>query len=141
MKKIGFILFGILVVASAGVWWTSSDHSPQEGTEPAKEENSSSGFVAMADEKAELHGITTKQSGPGTLMVALSSRGKIVLDPDRLAHILPKVAGVAVEARKNRGDAVAKGEVLAVLESREMAEIKANYLASLEKRKTSRFIL
>lgn len=89
-------------------------------------------ITLTADQIAEL-GIQTTVAAPGELSVLLSTRGKIVLNPDKLVHILPKISGVAVEARKNIGDAVVEGEILAVLESREMADIKANYLAAKEK--------
>lgn len=56
-----------------------------------------------------------------------------MLHPDRLVHVLPKISGVAREARKNIGDIVEEGEILAILESREMADTKANYLAAKEK--------
>ena len=41
--------------------------------------------------------------------------------------------GVTKEVTKNIGDDVKTGDILAMLESREMADIKANYLASKEK--------
>jgi cobalt-zinc-cadmium efflux system membrane fusion protein len=49
---------------------------------------------------------------------------------DRMAQIVPKVGGTVTEARKNLGDTVEKGEVLALIESREMAESVADYLAA-----------
>ncbi len=134
-KSIGFLLLGLLLLASFGAWWGLSSRPQQESAVSVDSASDALDVVEMDADKAQLHGITTKKSGPGTLMVTLFSRGKIVMHPDRFAHILPKVPGVAREARKNMGDAVEKDEVIAVLESREMADIKADYLAALEKEK------
>lgn len=60
------------------------------------------------------------------------------MHPDGVAHILPKISGVAKEAYKNIGDNVMEGEIIAVLESRDMAEIKANFLAMIQKEKLAR---
>lgn len=47
-----------------------------------------------------------------------------------MAQIVPKVAGVVTEARKNLGDLVETGEILALIESKEMAEAASEYLAA-----------
>lgn len=107
----------------------------QENAEDSEEELANDEHIAMTEEDAQSHGIQIQAASPGSLKMTLSTRGKVILHPDQLAHILPKIAGVAVDARKNCGDFVKTGEVIAVLESREMAEMKANYLAALEKEK------
>lgn len=93
--------------------------------------------VKMTPEQAKKYGIKIQTAGSGNLVTTLSTRGKITLHPDKLAHILPKIAGVSHETRKNLGDHVEQGEILAVLESREMAEAKASYIAAIEKEKLS----
>jgi cobalt-zinc-cadmium efflux system membrane fusion protein len=59
--------------------------------------------------------------------------GEVGLNEDRLAHIVPRVSGIARDIRKNLGDQVRKDEVMAELESRELADAKADYLASRER--------
>ena len=56
--------------------------------------------------------------------------GTIVPDAGRVAHISVKLSGTVAELRKNIGDDVVKDEVLAVLESREVADAKSEYLAA-----------
>lgn len=89
--------------------------------------------IILSEEQMKDLDIQTKVAGPGELAVTISSTGKIILHPDKLVHVIPKISGVAKEARKNIGDSVNENEVLALLESREMADIKANYLAAKEK--------
>jgi cobalt-zinc-cadmium efflux system membrane fusion protein len=95
--------------------------------------HSEENVILISPEQIKELGIQTRKAEPGQLLVTISTRGKIILQPDRLAHILPKISGVAKEARKNIGDRVNKGDILAILESREMADIKASYLAAKEK--------
>lgn len=98
-----------------------------------KVEHSDESIVYLTKEQIKDLQIETRIANRGELSVSLSARGKIVLHPDKLTHILPKISGVAVAANKNIGDIVHEGDVLAVLESLEMADIKANYLAAKEK--------
>jgi cobalt-zinc-cadmium efflux system membrane fusion protein len=56
--------------------------------------------------------------------------GEIAFNSDKLAHIVPRVPGVVREVYKNLGDTVRAGELLAVLESRDLADAKAAYLAA-----------
>lgn len=89
--------------------------------------------IFLSPEQIKELGIQTRRAEPGYLSVTLSTRGKIILQPDRLTHILPKISGIAIEAHKNIGDHVKEGDLLAILESREMADIKAGYLVAKEK--------
>ena len=143
MRKqiIYFILLLSLSVLGIGIWKFTSN-KPKSSSEVA--EKSSHGemdehghqeenIINMSQDQIKELGIQTKTAGPGELSVTISTRGKIMLHPDRLVHVLPKISGVAREARKNIGDAVEEGEILAILESREMADTKANYLAAKEK--------
>lgn len=98
---------------------------------------SGNGVVAMSPNEMRANGIRLQKAQPGTLSMTFSSRGKIVLHPDCLAHVLPKVSGVVKEVKKNIGDEVKRGDILAVIESHDMADIKAGYLAALEKVKLS----
>jgi cobalt-zinc-cadmium efflux system membrane fusion protein len=142
--KLFYIIAGAALLAGAVVWqfWPASKsdqgsplqiketHSHGHTDEHGHQEEN---IVPLTSDQIKDLGIQTTIAGPGELSVTISTRGKIILHPDRLSHILPKISGVAKEARKNIGDRVKEGEVLAILESREMADIKASYLAAKEK--------
>lgn len=143
--KIFYSILGIaFLISSIMTWqfWSSSTHKKETDSLETTEANPhdsnqhshyEDNIVHLSSEQIKDLGIKTRLAGPGELSVTISTRGKIILHPDRLAHILPKISGIAKEARKNIGDRVKEGEVLAILESREMADIKANYLAAKEK--------
>lgn len=88
------------------------------------------GIIALSAEQITAAGIKVAAVGHGKLAREVSVPGKIVAAADRMAQIVPKVGGTVTEAKKNLGDTVEKGEVLALIESREMAESVADYLAA-----------
>ena len=51
-------------------------------------------------------------------------------DSNRIARVAAKVVGTVAQLNKQLGDTVAKDEVVAVLDSREVAEAKSEYLAA-----------
>jgi len=81
----------------------------------------------------EEFGIETASAGPGKLQLAANLSGAVVVNPDRLAHIVPRVSGVVRKVYKKLGDRVQGGELMAVLESRELSELKSAYLVGKER--------
>ncbi|MGT2504737.1 efflux RND transporter periplasmic adaptor subunit (plasmid) [Bradyrhizobium guangxiense] len=86
--------------------------------------------IVMDDERIRLSGIELRQVGPGSIARRLTVPGTIVPDAGRVAHVSIKVSGTVADLRKNIGDDVQKGEVLGVLESREVADAKSEYLSA-----------
>lgn len=104
------------------------DHAHHEDQDVHEQENEH--IVELSAEQIAELGIETAIAQAGSLRRTLSLPGRIAADADRLAHIVTRVAGVATEVRKTLGDNVAQGEVMAVVESRELADGKAAYLAA-----------
>jgi len=98
-----------------------------------RDEHGEKGVVRLGDAELKEFGIEVGAAGPGNLKVHVSLPGEVVANADRLAHIVPRVSGVVREVRKSLGDRVGKGEVMAVLESRELADAKAAFLNATEK--------
>ncbi|MBC8403383.1 MAG: efflux RND transporter periplasmic adaptor subunit [Candidatus Marinimicrobia bacterium] len=76
-------------------------------------------IVSISPEELEEFDIEIDMAGPGTLVIHRDLTGEIVIDPDRLAHIGPRFPGIVKEVRKQLGDHVNQGEVLAIIESNE----------------------
>ncbi len=106
-------------------------HEDEHGHGGGKEEGEhAEGVIPLSAEQIAAAGIKVAAVGPGQLAREVSVPGKVVAAADRMAQIVPKVGGTVTEARKNLGDTVEKGEILALIESREMAESVADYLAA-----------
>jgi len=78
-------------------------------------------------------GIAVATAGPARLQRVLELPGEIGLNTDRVAHVVPRLPGVVAQVRKGLGEPVRRGEVLAVLESRELADAKSEYLAAFKR--------
>jgi cobalt-zinc-cadmium efflux system membrane fusion protein len=86
--------------------------------------------VRLTDEQVKTSGIELAAVRDGTLVRRIVVPGTIVPDADRIARVSVTLSATVAELRKKLGDTVVKGEVIAVLESREVADAKSEYLAA-----------
>ena len=86
----------------------------------------------LSEEAIANAGITLATAGPAKLKRILRLTGEIGLNEERVVHIVPRLDGVVKKVFRDLGDRVMKGEVLAVLESRELADAKINYLGAVK---------
>ncbi len=87
----------------------------------------------LSPEAAKASGVVVETSGPATMKRVLELSGEIVLDPDRVARVVPRFDAVVTEVRKSLGDRVSRGEVLAVIESRELTASRLRYVRAVHK--------
>jgi membrane fusion protein, heavy metal efflux system len=92
-------------------------------------------------EKTEFGNIQVAIAGPGKIQNFCQVSGKVIIHPDHLAYVIPKVAGSVLDVKKNLGNLVEKDEILALLDSREIAEAKSKYLTALKKFDLSQTLL
>lgn len=151
LRNVSLVLLAILAMA-AGVAFVvqrfggpfgsgSSDaHGTAQGEhgeheqhgEPAQGEHAE-GRVLLSPEALKNADIEVSTAGPGEVNVTLSLPGEVSLNLDAVAHVTPRVAGTARDVLKRVGETVKKGELLATLESRDLAEAQREFLASKER--------
>jgi cobalt-zinc-cadmium efflux system membrane fusion protein len=88
------------------------------------------GKVQLSDAVLSSTGITIETVGPRTITTSFEVPGQIVADDTKVAHVVPRLSGVAVSVARKVGDAVRRGEVLAVVHSRELADARSAYLVA-----------
>ena len=88
------------------------------------------GLVKLSPAQIAALRIEVAPAGPGILSRTVRVPGNVMMDPDRIGHVPAKVIGTVVELRKRLGDVVQKGEVVAYLESREVADAKSEFLTA-----------
>lgn len=98
-----------------------------------EEEHHHDEFLTFSQELLEANHIEIEKALSGKLKQRVRAPAQITVVSDKKAHILPKAAGVAIAAYKNLGENVTAGEIIAILESKEMAEAKSRYLTALKK--------
>ncbi|MEW6348042.1 MAG: efflux RND transporter periplasmic adaptor subunit [Thermodesulfobacteriota bacterium] len=97
------------------------------------------GRLTVKPELALTIGLETTVAGPGTIRSRLELPCEIAFDADRVSHVVPRVAGLAVESLKSLGDSVKKGDVLAIIDSRDLGEARSKYLVALEREKLAQY--
>lgn len=94
--------------------------------------------VRLGEAEIKHFGIEVFTAAPGNLENQLNLPGEVAINTDRQTHIVPRIPGVVKEVRKSLGDTVKQDEVMAVIQSRELADAKAEYLAAVEKTELAR---
>ncbi|KHD05082.1 hypothetical protein PN36_14280 [Candidatus Thiomargarita nelsonii] len=147
--RIFSILFSILFLFIAAflsyVWISESELSDfkqyfvfdkhdahEEHEEHEGHEDDENKLTRLNDAQMQAFGVEVSQAKSGQLQRYLTLTGEIALNQDNLVHLVPRVEGIVLKVHKKMGDRVKKGELMAVLESREVADAKAEYLASKE---------
>jgi cobalt-zinc-cadmium efflux system membrane fusion protein len=102
--------------------------TPSESTGAA--EKAPEGSIDMPPERIEAQEIEVAPVEKGVLARLLVVPGTITLDMDMVARVPGRVVGTVTQMRKRMGDAVTQGEVVAVLDSREVADAKSEYLTA-----------
>ena len=93
-------------------------------------EKAPEGVVVMSAAQIEKARIETAPAIGGHLSKEVIVPGRVALNGDRQARIVPKLPGTVSKVMKNVGQSVTAGEILAVIESRDIADAKAEYLGA-----------
>ena len=88
------------------------------------------GKVQLGAEQVKSAGIVVNTVGPRTMRTVIELPGEVKADETRVAQVVPRLQGVVTEVLKKAGDQVRRGDLLAVLSSRELADAKGEYLAA-----------
>jgi cobalt-zinc-cadmium efflux system membrane fusion protein len=108
-------------------------HGSDAHDEHERQDKHEEGKLTLSPEAQREAGITITEALGGALEQTLNLPGEIMLNADRVVHIVPRVGGIVQRVNKTLGDEVKPGEIMAVLESRELAETKAAYLAAKQR--------
>jgi membrane fusion protein, heavy metal efflux system len=104
--------------------------STADSRDADKKPAADSGIVKLTPDQISAAAIDVAAVGQGAVARRIVVPGTVMLHADRIARISVKLSATVAELRKKIGDTVAKDEVLAVLESREVADAKSDYLAA-----------
>jgi cobalt-zinc-cadmium efflux system membrane fusion protein len=89
------------------------------------------GLVRMTPERISADEIDVTPVGEGSPARKLIVPGTVVPNADRIARVPVKVVGTVAQLRKRLGDLVTEGEVVALIDSREVADARSEYLTAL----------
>lgn len=98
--------------------------------ETAGDSAATDGPIKLSAAQIEASKITLAKVGAGVLTRLITVPATVTPDPDRLARVAAKVAGTVAELRKRLGDDLRRDETIAIVDSREVADAKSEYLAA-----------
>ena len=96
---------------------SQNGHADAAGGQHAEGEEEAEGLVKLSAAQAKKAGVVLAQAGPASIKKQVLLPGEIRFDEDRTAHVVPRVAGVVASVHAQLGEQVAKGQLLAVIQS------------------------
>lgn len=96
---------------------SNDSHDEDEGHD--HNDHSEELTIELTPEAAKLAGITVSSVRSGHINKTIELPGEIGFNEDNVAHISPRFAGIAIDAKFRIGDYVNKDDVVAVIESNE----------------------
>jgi cobalt-zinc-cadmium efflux system membrane fusion protein len=138
-RRIMIIAAVVLVVGATAMWRAGLFSAPipvakdehrdeQHGEE--KGHKNEERVVKLHEDDIKEFGIEIGSAGPGKIAMLLELPAEIKPNADRFARVVPRSPGIARVILKSLGDSVRAGETLAVIDSRELSDLKAAYLAA-----------
>ncbi|CAB3641529.1 MULTISPECIES: efflux RND transporter periplasmic adaptor subunit [Achromobacter] len=92
------------------------------------------GLLALTPEQVSAAGIITSEAKSERLESSTRFPGEIRFNADRTAHVVPKAAGTVQQVSADLGQEVKKGQLLAVISSASLSELRSEWLAATKRR-------
>ncbi|KCZ90262.1 efflux RND transporter periplasmic adaptor subunit [Hyphomonas jannaschiana] len=116
----------------------SDENHAGHDEEDNEEHRGESEHVELSADEVVASGIVIAEAERGDVSVPLELPAEIRFDADRVARVSSKVEGIVSRLYVGEGDSVGAGSALALLTSRELAGLKADYLNALSAERLSR---
>ena len=113
----------------------------EEEGEGAEEEHGPEGFVALAPAAMAAAGIITETVAAGTIGSEILAQATVAAPPEGRSSLTARADGALTRIFKRLGDPVRAGETVALIESREAANIVAERSAAAAAAQAARFAL
>ena len=130
-SALAIVLIGV-VLGAAILFWKKDGASV--ATTPHVEEGgghaAGEGLIPMTDSQIQTAGIALARAGTATIGNVIQLPGEVRFNEDLTAHIVPRTPGVAESVSADLGQSVKKGQVLAVISSPLLADLRSASLAA-----------
>jgi cobalt-zinc-cadmium efflux system membrane fusion protein len=128
--RFGTIAMIRILLLTAGLLLGAALPVAAHDEKPAAVEYHNEASIKLSERQVETGKFAVVDVGGGTLGKRISVPGSITPSGDHIARVAVRLLGTVAELRKRLGDAVQAGEVVAVIESREVADAKSEYLGA-----------
>ncbi len=115
--------------ALAAIFVTAA-HAHETPAAQSKAEQHDQAGVKLSERQIAAGNFAIREAAAGTLSKRIAVPVTIVPSGEHIAKVSVRLLGTVAELRKRLGDTVREGDVLAIIESREVADAKSQYLAA-----------
>jgi cobalt-zinc-cadmium efflux system membrane fusion protein len=133
MRRLGWKLalaIAALILAALVLWPRRVSERAAEAARVVPAKTSGAAPIALTPAALAHNALTTTKVARARLAADVLVVGSVAVDPDRYALVGPLVAGRVARLRASVGDVVRVGQVLADVESAEVGQAQAAYLAA-----------
>ena len=96
------------------------------------------GRIQMNGATRKQQGVELSSAGPRKLLSNLAFLGEVKLNEDRMLQIVPRLNGVVESVAVSAGDKVSKGQVLAVILSQSLVDMRSEVMAAQKRHALAR---
>ncbi|WP_229262170.1 efflux RND transporter periplasmic adaptor subunit [Duganella guangzhouensis] len=118
-------LIGLALAAAILLWKPAA--APVDAAADHAEDD---GIIAMSPQQIQSAGIVIAKAGSASMGNVIQLPGEVRFNDDLTAHIVPRMPGVAESVSADLGQRVKKGQVLAVISSTLLADLRSASLAA-----------
>ena len=85
---------------------------------------------ALSDEAVAKSELGLESAGEHAMRISLNMPAQVIIDDTRSAHVVTTLGGTIREVRKQLGERIQAGDVLATMDSRELADAATLYVSA-----------
>jgi cobalt-zinc-cadmium efflux system membrane fusion protein len=111
------------------------------GGEASGESHAEEGKLELSAEQISAAGIELAVAASRAMSTSVTFPGEIRFDEDRTTHVVPRVGGIVEEVKVDLGQAVKKGQVLAVIASQQISDQRSELNAAQRRLELARLIM
>lgn len=131
MNRIGLLAAsGMLCAAILSPPLVFSHEATTPSKSAASETEHHDARIQLSDRQVAAGNFSVREASNSGLSQRITVSGSIVPSGDHIAKVSVRLLGTVAELRKRLGDPVEEGDVVAIIESREVADAKSEYLAA-----------
>jgi len=107
-------------------------HDDHDGHADDEDDEHGDDVVRLTAQQLAQAGVIIEPLGGGTLISHIALPAEVGMNQDSILHVTPRVPGIVVQVEGYLGAQVNKGDLLAVIESPELGEMKIAYLQAVQ---------
>ena len=135
------LFLGVALLSLSVACSTPQEPAEQAGTETSEHESEvphAEGLVELSPAKLEAVEISTALAEYRLLRPQLETTGQVDYEQSLRAHVSPRISGRVIGVEADLGEEVLRGRTLVIIDSVELGEAKARYLAARSRESVTR---